>query len=1031
MKKQTRRLLSTVLSATTVMSMLTFAPTGVMQVSANNEAEQIELNTNLTQEVQQVTVPATTEPTTEPTTEQLTTVQEETTNVFGGTGDRTFELEELPEDVEIIESAKDYYKLVGKKYKVPSGSSLSAGLPSSADNSQSPYFPKIGSQGGIGACVAWAQSYYQFTYEMNKERGVVTTPENTFSPKFTYNIANGGKDKGSFTHDVYNIMQGIGNVPITMVPYDNDCFEWSATKEIWREAIRYRIEDYQYFNDIGTEKTQITSADDDDLVAIKTALSDGDVLTYSTHISDWKTTKLKENDSAPENSKFAGEKAVTHQAGSTGGHRMTLVGYNDNLWVDVNGNDSVDAGEMGAFKIANSWGDDYGNDGFIWVAYDALNIKTSVYNGPETRTRIFTSIGRIDVKEYNSNADIYMLYTFNTGDRRNANAKITAEKDGSKYTDYAIPPLMGWENIALSYDGTSNACDGTMVFPLSNIVPDLTTDNFNDYTWSVEFIDDEANSIPLTVKSAEIVDETANKVYKPENVYPLTLDGNSKEFIIAETTSNNVVVYYRGLYNPKLNYKVGNSAWQTIEMEDNLERDKYTQKGVIELEEQADVTIYFSDDKGNIDTNNGNYYTAHKGLNYFITENVADPLNVNIERSDMPIDIKKMLDFIATSSGGYAPYKYQFTFTNLDTGEEKTSNFMTPNGSEDTSIYKYGHSFQSVGNYRISVSVKDYADNVATASMEMYIDDKPFEYTTFTATPDKQIMVGDTVELTATTNFENIIYVGRPKNQHTFNIKDESGTVVYTKSFYAQVYSLNYKTSTPTLLWIPTKAGSYTITVSTTDGSSCYAEKSLTLSVTDYNGTIIGDADNSSQINITDALLIMKYNIGGVDSSKLWLALSDCDSDSKVNLKDAIYILKYIVSSSEVGNVGKVNYRETPTDPPTDPPTQKPTESPTNPVSKNVVTFTNSYRWGGTMYCYYWSDENKSMIAWPGKPMTNAGVNDLGETLYTYELPQNVDYVIFTNGSLQTVDISYSGGEVKYYPTTTDSKGHYNVKIWN
>ncbi|MEE0265416.1 MAG: starch-binding protein [Acutalibacteraceae bacterium] len=1028
MRSQTGRILSTILSATTVMSMLTFAPAGVIKASAADEVLNQQLNAGLIQNVQQATEP-TTESVTELSTEQPATAQYESAQMLGGTGDRTFELEELPEDVEVIGSAQEYYQLVGKKYKVPSGGSLKAALPASVDNSQSEYFPKIDSQGGIGACVAWAQSYYQFTYHMNKSRGVPTTPENTFSPKFTYNIANGGKDKGSFTHEVYKLMKCLGNVPITMVPYDNDCFEWSATKEIWREAIRYRIKDYQYFDEIGTSKNPITSADDDDLTAIKTALSNGDVLTYSTHISDWKVTKLKTNSAAPENSKFAGQEAVTHQAGSNGGHRMTLVGYNDDIWVDVNANNAVDTGEMGAFKIANSWGDDYGNGGFMWISYDALNEKTAVSNGPATRVRIFTNIGRIDVKEYNPNEDIYLVYTLNTGDRANANAIVIAEKDGTKYTDYAIP-IVSWENIAFGYDGTAKASDGTMVFALSNIIPDITSEKFHDYTWRVEFIDDEKNNIPLTVKNAEIVDEFTNKVYKPANVYPFTLENDRKEVTINETSSNNVVVYYRGLYNPKINFKIGNSDWQTVEMEDNIERAGYTQKYVIELEEKADVKIYFSDDKGNTDTNNGSYYVPQTGLNYFVTENAADPLKVDVELKDMPVDIKKMLDFIATASGGYAPYQYKFEIKNLDNGEVKSSNFVSPYGVEDTSYYKYGYSFGQEGNYRITVSVQDYTGNISSSYIEKYIDDKPFEYTTFTATPDKHVMVGDTVELTATTNFENIIYVGRPKNQHSFVIKNESGQVVYTKSFYAQVYSMNYKTSTPTLLWVPTKAGSYTVTVSTTDGSNCYAEKTLKLTVTDYNGTLIGDADNSGSINLTDALLVMKYNVGGIDESKLWFMLADSNDDTKVDLRDAIYILKYTISSGDVANVGKVNFRETPTDPPTEPPTQKPTEAPTSPVVKNIVTFTNSHRWGGTMYCYYWSDSDKNMAVWPGKAMTSAGINEFGEALYTFELPKEANYVIFTNGSYQTVDISYKGGTVRYYPTTTNSKGHYNVKTW-
>lgn len=62
--------------------------------------------------------------------------------------------------------------------------------------------------------------------------------------------------------------------------------------------------------------------------------------------------------------------------------------------------------------------------------------------------------------------------------------------------------------------------------------------------------------------------------------------------------------------------------------------------------------------------------------------------------------------------------------------------------------------------------------------------------------------------------------------------------------------------------------------------------------------------------------------------------------------------------------------------------------------------------------------------------MQNAGTNDFGEALYTFEVPKDATYIIFTNGSLQTVDISYPGGELKYYPVTPNSEGKYTVKNW-
>lgn len=70
------------------------------------------------------------------------------------------------------------------------------------------------------------------------------------------------------------------------------------------------------------------------------------------------------------------------------------------------------------------------------------------------------------------------------------------------------------------------------------------------------------------------------------------------------------------------------------------------------------------------------------------------------------------------------------------------------------------------------------------------------------------------------------------------------------------------------------------------------------------------------------------------------------------------------------------------------------------------------------------------MTSWPGQAMTKSGTDDNGKAEYTFELPDGATYVIFSNGSSQTVDISYGGGEVHYYPTSsTDSKGNYEVGI--
>lgn len=1002
MKKHTAKFISSVLTATTLMSMLTAVPVVAVENTYSNSNEN-----------------------------QIFTVTEDEKGIhfIGPTGNDIAIGEELPENVTRIDSASDYYRAKGNS-RLPSGSTT-ATLPDSIDNSANEFFPEIDTQGSLGSCISWAQVYYQFTYTMNKSLNRTTTPENTFSPQWTYNMIAGTGGMVGIYYETYSLLQKIGGATLSQAPYDYNCTTIFPKEEIWTSAMKYRLKDFQTFEDIGevADNTLITSPDDTDLTAMKTALSNGDVITYSTYINSWNAIKIKPNSAVPENNKYANEYIVKSMTGRDGGHRMSLVGYNDNIWTDINDNNIVDSGEMGAFKIANSWGKNYGNDGFMWISYDALN-EVSVVEGVEadsTRESIFSEIARIDVKPYSeTEKNIYLKYTLNTADRTQSKIYITAEKDGTEYTR----GLFSNNNAAgkVSYDGTKNANDGTMTLLLNTLVADINSENIFDYNWSIRCVDENKDQTKFTVKNVEIVDELANKVYKLDNTYPFTLDGNEKTLQLLETTINNAVVYYRGYYNPVIHYKTKNGNWisdKGVAMSENIERRGYTHKYVIELGNLNSTEIYFSEN-GKVDNNNGQNYTAKRGLNYYVTENQGKPINIEIVKEyDGFADVNYCGYFDTLASGGYEPYQYQYIFTNLETGEEVVDEYR-----EKTN---YGYYFRKEGTYKVTVNVKDYSDKVTSTSMNVEVKNLPFEISGLSVTPDKQAMLGDELEFTAVTKNESIRAWGNMYNQYDFTVKKD-GKECYKTTVKAKNADVGLMTSTVKLLWTPTQTGSYTVTISSTDWNKEYSEKTINFDVTEYNGTIIGDADNNKQINVTDALLVLKYNISSIDSSRLWLALSDCNKDGAVDIKDAICILRYSVSSGSYAYTGEVNYKEMPTEPPTEAPTQKPTEKPTEaptvPVEKNIVTFSNAHNWSGTIYCYYWSDTNKSMTAWPGKPMTKSETNSQGQAIYTFEVPKEATYVIFSNGSIQTVDIPYAGGKVKYYPTTTNSKGHYNVATW-
>lgn len=627
-----------------------------------------------------------------------------------------------------INNVDDYMTYASESLPMASIYSTASTLPSSVDNSQSPFFPEIDTQGDLGSCVSWGQTYYQFTYEMNRSMGIATTPENTFSPKWTFNFANGGDDSGSWDDDTYELTKELGCVTLGMLPIDDDFLTWSPVEEIWKTALKYRIKDYQVFKAIGRSDSQITSVDDEDLLPIKTALANKEVLAVTSYIYCLEYDYLKTNPSVPENYKYEKQKVVTHKTGFTGRHRMAIVGYNDNIWTDINGNNAVDNGEMGAFKLANSWGKSYCNDGFIWVAYDALNEISYVSGGPQNdvRYRLFDDVTRIDVLPYDSDSSIYLKYTLNSCDRSQTKMYITAEKsDGTSYTYEAGPKRKhGMYNSTYSYDGTTEAHDGTMVYALSNVVPDITSETLDDYTWSVKFEDTKADGKVFTVKNAEIVDEKANRIFRPSNTYAFVLDGNTK-----------------------------------------------------------------------------------------------------------------------------------------------------------------------------------------------------------------------------------------------------------------------------------------------------------TVSFPEVKTTTIGDANKDGNIKIGDATMVQMFIANWVDEADIDLKASDANKDSDISIVDATHIQLYIARLDGYAYVGEVITN-------TDDTYIEPETQPTTPQD-NKVNFKNTLNWSGTISCYYWSDSNKSMTVWPGDAMTHTETDSSGNKIYSFDVPENATYIIFTNGTYQTVDVKYSGGNINYYPKfTPNSTGQYEVATY-
>lgn len=429
-------------------------------------------------------------------------------------------------------------------------------LPSSVDNSELDSFPPIGDQGVLNSCVSYSTTYYQLTHMFGMALGwdVKNDAENMrkFSPKWTFNLTNAGENGVFGLNSTYLLFSKCGAALWNEFPYDQDdnskknYMEWPTDASVWRNALNYRIEDFGYVNIWDGSQTPVTSPLDPNLYKVKQLLNNGYVLTFETNVSMWRFTKINDDPSTDEDDAFVNEN-IAHLMDSSlmkvDGHVMTLVGYNDNIWVDINENGIVEQGEKGAFKIANSWGTSeemvssdnsfswHSNEGFVWLSYDALNIESSVPDCPVTKRRNAINGGN---KAYwispktESTPKLLIEYTLNTANKYELETLFGYSNYDNKspvsFIDpYNINLLTSNPNIKSSFDGTSNACDASFVFDISELYDKYDSLKGNLYLTLL----DRTEGNPCTLKDIKIIDNVSGNTYNYNGKLPITFDNTS------------------------------------------------------------------------------------------------------------------------------------------------------------------------------------------------------------------------------------------------------------------------------------------------------------------------------------------------------------------------------------------------------------------------------------------------------------------------------------------------------------------------
>lgn len=320
--------------------------------------------------------------------------------------------------------------------------------PDHVNNAESRHFPPVFYQAG-GSCGSASRICYMFSHELNSFRDLDgKDPKNYYPSHFVWLLTNGNSGKDDFVQFVgVPSAASYGGQTYSKLFGSQDAiqqdFGWMSGYDKWYEGMFNRMLKPTHFTkSVGTEEGR---------EAVKNYLwnHNGDPDFHSGGIvgigCSSRAMDFKEIKDTPANrdAGVAGKKYLI-QWGPITDHAMTIVGYDDRIEFDLNGNGiygEASADERGAWIVMNSWGADWQNGGAVYVpyAYAGPTFTNGRFSGdwwtPEVYTvrKNYRPLRTIKIKmDYSHRSELYMM----AGVAKNLNAtepEYTQAFDHFKY----------------------------------------------------------------------------------------------------------------------------------------------------------------------------------------------------------------------------------------------------------------------------------------------------------------------------------------------------------------------------------------------------------------------------------------------------------------------------------------------------------------------------------------------------------------------------------------------------------------------
>jgi C1A family cysteine protease len=247
----------------------------------------------------------------------------------------------------------------------------SSTLPAFVDLSQ--YLPPVGDQGQYGTCVAWATAYNCKTaleaIKFNISQAQLRNPAYQLSPRYLFTVLpdnlKGDNCGGTDFTPALELMLSQGVATKATVPYENlgNCAQNLKDPSWDADAAKHKIKYYRRL--------------DADLNTIKQTLASKIPVILGAKLDDsfmrWNSETVYQNATSFENT------------GIHAYHAMCIIGYDDYK------------GPRGAFRVVNSWSENWGSNGYIWVDYNFM------FNGFSFNNNFFMTTNDDQKPEENDN----------------------------------------------------------------------------------------------------------------------------------------------------------------------------------------------------------------------------------------------------------------------------------------------------------------------------------------------------------------------------------------------------------------------------------------------------------------------------------------------------------------------------------------------------------------------------------------------------------------------------------------------------